>query len=165
MSDDRGRPTVADHIPQPSQGIKPVGRLDMNTQGLLFLTNDGDLAHRLTHPRYGIEKEYVATVRGVPNDKTLARLCRGIFVDGAKTLPSRWEIISVLKGEDQTKLRIILHEGRNRQIRKMADLVGHPVASLRRVRIGNFTVKGMSEGEMRLIGKKDHEALRKKVGL
>lgn len=165
MDDDRNRPSVGDQIPDAAQGIKPVGRLDMNTQGLIFLTNDGDLAHRLSHPRYGIEKEYVAVVAGVPSDKTLARLSRGVVIDGEKTAPSEWVFVATVKNENQARLRITLHEGRNRQIRKMAEMVGHPVVSLRRVRIGSFRVKGMEEGEMRLIGKKDYDKLRESVGL
>ncbi|MBL8066949.1 MAG: rRNA pseudouridine synthase [Armatimonadetes bacterium] len=165
MDDERGRTAIADLLPPSAQGVKPVGRLDMNTDGLIFLTNDGDLAHRLSHPRFGIEKEYVATVQGMPTDKTLQRLSRGITIDGEKTAPSRWEFISQVKNENQARLRIILHEGRNRQIRKMADAVGHPVIALRRVRIGSYSVKGMSQGELRLIGKKDYDALRKKLGL
>lgn len=165
MDDDRGRRAIADLIPSSAQGIKPVGRLDMNTTGLIFLTNDGDLAHRLSHPRYGIEKEYIATVQGVPSDKLLQRLSRGITIDGEKTAESKWEFIGTVKNENQARLRIILHEGRNRQIRKMVESVGHPVITLRRVRIGNYTIKGMEEGELRLIGKKDHDALRKKLGL
>lgn len=165
MDDERGRTAIADLLPNSAQGVKPVGRLDMNTDGLIFLTNDGDLAHRLTHPRFGIEKEYVATVQGVPTDKTLQRLSRGISIEGEKTAPGRWEFISQVKNENQARLRVVLHEGRNRQIRKMADAVGHPVISLRRVRIGSYSVKGMAEGELRLIGKKDYEGLRKKLGL
>ncbi|ARU42584.1 hypothetical protein CCB80_09735 [Armatimonadetes bacterium Uphvl-Ar1] len=165
MEDDRNRPSVGDQVPESASGVKPVGRLDMNTEGLIFLTNDGDLAHRLTHPRFGIEKEYVAVVAGIPTEKTLARLRRGVVIDGEKTAPAHWEFIGPVKSENQARLRIILHEGRNRQIRKMAEMVGHPVISLRRVRIGNFRVKGMEQGEMRLIGKKDHEKLRASVGL
>ncbi len=165
MDDDLGRRTIAHLIPGSAHGIKPVGRLDMHTSGLIFLTNDGDLAHRLTHPRYGIEKEYIVTVQGEPSDKTLQRLSRGIHIDGEKTAPSQWEYIGPVKSEFQSRLRVILHEGRNRQIRNMAEIVGHPVLALKRVRIGSYVVKGMEEGELRLIGKKDHDALRRKVGL
>lgn len=165
MDDDLGRRTIAHLIPGSAHGIKPVGRLDMHTTGLIFLTNDGDLAHRLTHPRFGIEKEYLVTVQGEPSDKTLQRLSRGIHIDGEKTAPSQWEYIGPVKSEFQSRLRVILHEGRNRQIRNMAEIVGHPVIALKRVRIGSYVVKGMEEGELRLIGKKDHDALRRKVGL
>jgi 23S rRNA pseudouridine2605 synthase len=165
MDDDLNRRTIAHLIPGSAHGIKPVGRLDMNTSGLIFLTNDGDLAHRLTHPRFGIEKEYIVTVQGEPSDKTLQRMSRGIHIDGERTAPSQWEYIGPVKSEFQSRLRVILHEGRNRQIRNMAEIVGHPVISLKRVRIGSYVVKGMEEGELRLIGKKDHDALRRKVGL
>ncbi|MFM9873851.1 MAG: pseudouridine synthase [Fimbriimonadaceae bacterium] len=165
MDDDLGRQTIAHLIPGSAHGIKPVGRLDMHTSGLIFLTNDGDLAHRLTHPRFGIEKEYLVTVQGEPSDKTLQRLSRGIHIDGEKTAPSKWEYIGPVKSEFQSRLRVTLHEGRNRQIRNMAEIVGHPVLTLKRVRIGTYVVKGMEEGELRLIGKKDHDALRRKVGL
>lgn len=165
MDDDLGRRTIAHLIPGSAHGIKPVGRLDMHTSGLIFLTNDGDLAHRLTHPRFGIEKEYIVTVQGEPSDKTLQRLSRGIHIDGERTAPSQWEYIGPVKAEFQSRLRVILHEGRNRQIRNMAEIVGHPVIALKRVRIGSYVVKGMEEGELRLIGKKDHDALRRKVGL
>lgn len=165
MFDPQRRRTVRDLVPESAGPVKPVGRLDMQSQGLLLLTNDGDLAARLTHPRYGVEKEYDAILQGYPDEKTLARLRRGMGIDGRKTAPSEWDIVSHNGKDRTTRLRVVLHEGRNRQIRKMAEAVGHPVQSLRRVRIGPLTIKGMNEGELRLLGQKEYAMLRRLVRL
>ncbi len=165
MFDPQRRRTVRDLVPESAGPIKPVGRLDMNSTGLLLLTNDGDLAARLTHARYGVEKEYDAVVQGYPDEKTLARLRRGIGIDGRKTAPSEWNFVSENRKDGTTRLRVILHEGRNRQIRKMAETAGHPVVSLRRIRIGPLTIKGMNEGELRLLGQKEYAMLRRLVRL
>lgn len=165
LNDPQGRRCISDLLPASAGPMKPVGRLDMQSEGLLFLTNDGDLATRLAHPRYGIDKEYIAVLQGIPSDRSLARLERGVHLDGVRTAPSKWEFMGQIKNENQSRVRIILHEGRNRQIRRMAEMVGHQVVSLKRVRIGPYSSKGMAEGEMRLLGQKDIDLLRKIVGL
>jgi pseudouridine synthase len=128
-SDPQKRPTVIDLV-----GIKdyvyPVGRLDYDSEGLLLLTNDGDLAARLTHPRHGVPRVYEATVLGEPDEHDVRRLAKGVSIDGQRTAPA--EVIAI----GPTRLRITVREGRNRQVRKMCDAIGHPVKELRRVAIG-----------------------------
>lgn len=165
LSDPQGRRSVRDYLPPSGPAVKPVGRLDRMTDGLLLLTNDGELAMRLTHPSYGVEKEYRAVVQGIPDDRKIDRLARGVFVEGRKTAPAVVERTGHSAKEDTANLRLILHEGRKRQIRLMCDAVGHPVLSLRRVRLAHLTIKGMQPGEVRLLGQIDINRLRQSVGL
>jgi 23S rRNA pseudouridine2605 synthase len=165
LSDPQGRPTVVKYLPDYGVQLKPVGRLDMDTEGLLLVTNDGELANRLAHPRYGVEKEYQAIVKGIPNDEALERLRTGVFVEGRKTAPAKVEVIHAEAKTQTTGLRITIHEGRKRQVRLMGDAIGHPVMSLKRIRYGPLRVKGMRVGEARLLGKKEVDDLRKLVGL
>ncbi len=165
MSDPQGRPTIVKHLPNLGVQLKPVGRLDKDTEGLLICTNDGVLALRLAHPRYGVEKEYEAVVIGIPNDKALEKLRKGLFIDGRRTAPARVEVIHAEPKTNTTGLRITIHEGRNRQVRLMCDAVGLPVKTLKRVRIGPLRSKGMRPGEARLLGKQEVDQLRTIVGL
>ncbi len=159
MSDDRGRRTVADLLPRLDSVVKPVGRLDKDTDGLLLFTNDGDLAKRLTHPSHGFEKEYEATVRGHLEEKALSRLRTGVRIERRTTSPAQVDLI----GEDRnsTKLRFVLKEGWKRQVRLMCEAVGHPVMDLRRTRFGPLRLKGMQPGECRILSGKVVEELRK----
>lgn len=165
LSDPQRRPTIVQFLPDYGVTLKPVGRLDMETEGLLICSNDGELAHRLAHPSFGIEKEYVAIVEGVPSDKALRDLQRGIFIEQKRTAPAKVEVIHVEAKTNTTGLRITIHEGRKRQIRIMCETVGNPVKSLKRVRIGPLTIRGMRPGECRLIGKEELNELRRIVGL
>jgi len=165
LSDPQGRPTIVKLLPNYGVQLKPVGRLDMDTEGLLIVTNDGELAHRLMHPRYGIEKEYIAVVRGEPGEKALNKLRKGVFIEDGKTAPAKVEVLPTVRAGNLTSLKITLHEGRKRQIRQMCEVVGHPVNSLKRVRIGPLLVRGMRGGECRLLGQQEVESLRKLVGL
>ncbi|MDI9638863.1 pseudouridine synthase [Kamptonema cortianum] len=165
MKDPSGRATVRDYLPPDAPLVKPAGRLDRETDGLLILTNDGDLAMRLTHPRYGVEKEYKATVRGIPDERALNRLRGGVVIEGKKTAPADVKLIGWKPNKDTATLLIVLHEGRKRQVRLMAEAVGHPVLTLRRIRVGNLHIKGMQPGECRLLSQKDLADLRKLVGL
>jgi len=140
-SDPQGRPTVIDLLHGVSTYVYPVGRLDFDSEGLLLLTNDGDLAARLTHPRHGIPRVYEARVLGTPDAHDIARLARGIVIDGRRTEPAEVSLGS--RGEaarrtarDQSLLVITVREGRNRQVRKMCEAIGHPVTHLKRVAIG-----------------------------
>ncbi len=165
LRDPQGRPTITSLLPDMGVQLKPVGRLDMDTEGLLIVTNDGELAQRLAHPRYGIEKEYQATVQGVPDEKALDDLRRGVFIEGRRTHPAK-----VIVGYADPRgafavLRITIHEGRKRQVRMMCEFVGHPVTGLKRIRLGNFLLKGMRPGEARLLAKQEVQALRNSVGL
>ena len=125
--DPEGRPTVVDLVGGDVR-VVPVGRLDRDTTGVLLLTNDGPLAHRLAHPRYGVEKTYVAEVQGEPGGDVLQRLAEGIDLDDGPTAPARVTLLT------PSRLELVLHEGRNRQVRRMLEAVGHPVVKLRRSR-------------------------------
>lgn len=165
LSDPQGRPTIQRYVPDYGVQLKPVGRLDMDTEGLLLVTNDGDLAHRLMHPRYGVEKEYVAIVQGIPDDKALEKLRKGVFIEGGKTAPAKVDMMPTERNQPTRMLRITIHEGRKRQIRMMCEAVGHPVISLKRVRIAGLILKGMRGGECRLLGKQELDDLKRQVGL
>lgn len=165
LSDPQGRPTILKYIPDYGTQLKPVGRLDMDTEGVLLCTNDGDLAHRLAHPRYGVEKEYQAVVLGLVGEESMEKLRNGVFVEGRKTAPAKVELIHAEPKTNTTGIRITIHEGRKRQVRLMFETVGHPVKSLKRVRYGPLRVKGMRAGEARLLGQKEVEELRRMVGL
>ncbi len=142
VSDTHGRPTVID-IVSPEPRVFPVGRLDADSEGLLLLTNDGDLTHRLTHPSYGVEKEYLVEVEGEPHRGALKRLREGVDLDDGITSPAKVALL------DARLLRITIHEGRNRQVRRMCDAVGFPVLRLVRTRIGTLTDRTLKPGEWR----------------
>lgn len=165
LFDPQRRPTIVRYLPDLGVQLKPVGRLDMNTEGLILCTNDGDLAHRLAHPKYGLEKEYLATVQGVPDERAIKRLRDGVVVDGRRTAPAKVTVQHSEAKRDRTQLKIIVHEGRKRMIRLMCEEVGHPVAALKRVRIGPLLLKGLRPGECRLLGMKEVEELKKLSGL
>lgn len=135
-SDEKRRRTVLDLLDGVREYVYPVGRLDYDTEGLLLLTNDGELAARLTHPRHGVERTYEARVAGMPDERALERLRTGIPLDGRRTLPA--DVLLLNKGRSDTSgvLRITIREGRNRQVRRMLQAVGHPVERLKRTRIG-----------------------------
>ncbi|HEX6420224.1 MAG TPA: pseudouridine synthase [Acidimicrobiales bacterium] len=141
-ADPQGRPTVVDLVPVEPR-VYPVGRLDADTEGLLLLTNDGDLAHRLTHPSYGVEKEYLAEVAGSPGRGALRRLREGVDLDDGRTAPAKASLVG------DNALRITIHEGRNRQVRRMCEAVGHPVRRLVRVRIGPLSDRRLAPGAWR----------------
>lgn len=168
MSDPRGRPTIVRLLPRLASPVKPVGRLDMDTEGILILTSDGDLAHRLSHPRHEIEKEYEALVNGIPDERALERLRRGVRLEDGMTAPAVVEIIGRPAKQESTpttKLKLVIHEGRNRQVRRMCEAVGHPVLTLKRVRVGFLGVKGLRKGECRILGMAEVDRLKKMVGL
>ena len=123
--------------------VVPVGRLDAATTGALLLTNDGPLAHRLAHPRYGVEKVYVADVDGVPSEETVARLAAGVELEDGPTAPAH------VRRLGPSRLELVLHEGRNRQVRRMCEAVGHPVRRLHRSRYADLEVDDLAPGEWR----------------
>jgi 23S rRNA pseudouridine2605 synthase len=140
--DPQGRSTVVDLVPAEPR-VFPVGRLDIDTEGLLVVTNDGALAHRLTHPSFGIDKEYLAEVEGTPSRGVLRALREGVELDDGRTAPASASLV----GESQ--LRLTIHEGRNRQVRRMCEAVGHPVRRLVRTRIGPITDRSLAPGTWR----------------
>lgn len=158
-SDPEGRKTIFDLLPKRYANFKPIGRLDYNSQGAIILTNDGDLILRLTHPRYHLPKVYEVKVSSHPDEKQLARLTRGVILDGVRTLPARIQVQS--DGDSSTLLRMTLTEGRNRQIRNMCDAVGLTVKELRRVSIGPIHLKGLRSGDFRPLTPKELRVLLK----
>jgi len=145
--DPQDRPTVVQLVPEEPR-VFPVGRLDLDTEGLLVLTNDGDLAQRLTHPSHGVEKEYLAEVQGMPSRGALRRLRDGVELEDGVTAPAKASLVG--GGTDATSLlRLAIHEGRNRQVRRMAEAVGHPVVRLVRTRIGPLADPDLPPGEWR----------------
>ncbi|HZN16040.1 MAG TPA: pseudouridine synthase [Acidimicrobiales bacterium] len=141
-ADPQGRPTVIELVPLEPR-VFPVGRLDADTEGLLVLTNDGDLTYRLTHPSFGVEKEYLVEVEGAPAAPALRRLRQGVELDDGMTAPAKVGSVGA------TALRITIHEGRNRQVRRMCAAVGHPVVRLVRTRVGSLTDRSLKPGEWR----------------
>ncbi len=152
MEDDRGRPALGDLVQAPTR-MYPVGRLDIDSEGLVLLTNDGELANLLTHPRYQHEKEYRALVNGRPSKKTLAAWQRGIMLDGQLTAPAR--VDAIRQEKDSTWLRIAMREGRKRQIRRVASMLGHPVRELKRVRMGPLFLGRLEAGQWRYLTNKE----------
>lgn len=162
VRDPGGRPTVVDLVPRTPR-VFPVGRLDQETSGALLLTDDGDLAHHLLHPRYHIEKEYDVLARGTVEDATLTALRTGIRLENETrpTAPAGVRVASRARG--RTHLIMVLHEGRNRQIRRMLEAVGHPVIQLRRIRIGPVLLGNLAPGAWRELGREELAALRRRV--
>ena len=142
--DPQGRPTVVSMVPDEPR-VHPVGRLDADTEGLLLLTNDGDLTHRLTHPSFGVEKEYLAEVEGVPSRGALRQLREGVDLEDGRTAPAKVSLTH------PNLVRITVHEGRNRQVRRMCEAVGHPVLRLVRTRIGPLSDRRLAPGEWRTL--------------
>lgn len=155
--DTHGRPTVVELVPSEPR-VFPVGRLDAETEGLLLLTNDGDLTHRLTHPSFGVDKEYLAEVEGEPSRGALRRLREGVELDDGVTAPATASLPA------PNLIRLVIHEGRNRQVRRMCDAVGHPVVRLVRTRIGPLTDTTLAPGEWRELTQKEVRALEQAAG-
>ena len=155
-ADTHGRQTVVDLVPAEPR-VFPVGRLDAGTEGLLLLTNDGSLTHRLTHPSYGVEKEYLAHVEGRPGRGALRTLRDGVELDDGRTAPARVSLAA------PDVVRITIHEGRNRQVRRMCEAVGHPVTRLVRTRIGPIVDNRLGPGQWRLLTTAETRALEQAV--
>ena len=152
--DPQGRPTVLDLVPDEPR-VFPVGRLDMDTEGLLLLTNDGDLTHRLTHPSFGVEKEYIASVEGTPTRASLRALREGIELTDGMTAPAEAALLA------PGVIRLTIHEGRNRQVRRMCEAIGHPVTRLVRSRIGPLADRRLKPGTWRALTGDELRALEK----
>ena len=160
-SDPEHRPTVLDLLKGVREYVYPVGRLDFDSEGLLILTNDGDLAATLTHPKHEVERVYEAQVLGVPDAHDIDRLARGIVIEGRRTAPAQIELLRERRTEGDTSvLRVTIHEGRTRQVRKMADAIGHPVRTLKRVRIGPIADKNLRVGTYRELTPEEVRKLR-----
>jgi 23S rRNA pseudouridine2605 synthase len=151
-SDPQRRPTVVELVDQEVR-VVPVGRLDVDTTGALLLTNDGDLAHRLAHPRYEVEKVYEAEVEGVPSNEALRRLAEGVELEDGVTAPAE------VRHLGPSTIELSIHEGRNRQVRRMLEAVGCPVRRLHRSRYAGLTVQGLAPGEWRALAPSEVESL------
>lgn len=164
-SDPQRRPTIMDLLTKGGvrEYVYPVGRLDYETEGLLLVTSDGDLAAKLTHPSHGVAREYEARVKGIPDERTLERLSKGVMLDGRRTLPAEVELRKVLDSPAgaQAVVAVTVYEGRNRQVRRMCEAVGHPVIRLRRVRIGPIADPGIRPGEFRDLSPQEIGALKR----
>lgn len=158
VKDQFDRPSVIDLV-NIDDRVYPIGRLDYDTSGLLLLTNDGDLANKLMHPRHNINKVYIAQIKGVPDKMKLDMFRNGLRIDNYKTAKAEIDILKVANGN--STVRIVIHEGRNRQIRKMCELIGHPVLKLKRVKIGNLDIGNLKTGQWRYLSKDEVEYLKK----
>lgn len=163
VSDERGRPTVLDLVPPAwRSALFPVGRLDFHTEGLLLLTTDGEFAQRVAHPRYGCRKLYEAKVKGVPEESAIARIRRGMVIDGRRTLPAvveRLRLTARGEGEGNSWWQVELAEGRSRQIREMFFRIGHPVQKLKRVAIGSLKDPDLPLGALREVSEAERARL------
>ncbi len=153
VKDQFQRPTVMDLLKDVTERVYPVGRLDYDTSGLLLLTNDGDLTYRLTHPKHHIEKTYEAKLFGIPSEQDILKFRRGIIIDGKKTEPATLKILK--KEKKYTTVRIVIQEGRNRQVRKMCQAIKHPVAQLKRIGTGTLFLKDLKKGSYRYLTQKE----------
>ena len=153
--DPHGRPTVVELVEEIPERVVPVGRLDADTTGALLLTNDGPLAHRLAHPRYGVEKVYEVEVEGEPDDAALQQLAEGVELDDGPTAPAN------VRRLGPAKLELTLHEGRKHQVKRMSEAVGHPVRRLHRSRYAGLTIEGLEPGAWRELEPSEVKRLRR----
>jgi pseudouridine synthase len=158
VKDPFGRPTVMDLLPKLHARVYPVGRLDAESEGALLLTNDGELAFRLTHPKHEIGKVYEIRVEGEPSEEDLDHLRKGVFLEGRKTAPARVQVLR--RGQRRTLLRLGIHEGRKREIRKMFENLGYPVTRLLRVEFAGLTLEGLRPGQWRYLKRTEIEKLK-----
>ncbi len=163
VSDSHGAPTVMDLMADIGTRIFPVGRLDQDTDGLLIMTNDGLMANRMMHPRYHLEKEYLVTVARELPERSMRYLCRGIILDGTMTQPAALELSGM--GRNQVRYRMVIREGRKRQIRRMFKAIGHEVLRLRRISIGPVKLGRLDTGEFRPLSRVEIAALKDALGL
>jgi pseudouridine synthase len=161
VKDPFGRPTVMDLLPHLPVRVYPVGRLDIDTEGALLLSNDGDMALRLTHPRYGVGKIYHVRVEGEPTEDDLNKVRHGIFLEGRKTAPARIQVLR--RGHRHSILAVEIHEGRKREIRKLFEAVGYPVSGLVRVEFAGLTLEGLKPGHWRYLKATEISRLKKLV--
>ena len=165
MKDPEGRKTIADYVKDIPQRVYPVGRLDYNTEGLLLLTNDGDLAQAMTHPSHEVNKVYEVTVPGIVPQEKLDLLRIGVKLEDGMTAPALVDLTGYDYEKNLTRFNVTIHEGRNRQVRRMCDYIGFPVRYLRRVQMGTLTIDGLRRGDCRELFNEEIESLRLVCGL
>jgi len=163
LKDEFGRKIITDLIPEIKLRIYPVGRLDFNSEGLILLTNDGELSNRLIHPRYKVEKTYYVTVKGHLNEDKIKALENGIILDNKKTLPAKCKVLNLSK--NTTSIEIKIREGKKRQIRRMLKEIGYEVKKLKRVKFGPIKLGTLKKGEWRYLTEEEIDSLYKIVGL
>ncbi len=157
--DDRGRQTVLELLSDVRERVYPVGRLDNNTEGLLLLTNDGELMNALLHPKSKVYKTYIARVKGTPREESLDMLRQGIGLSDGMTAPAKVRILELDAARGMTKLEVSIHEGRNRQVRRMFEAIGHRVEALKRIEFAGLTLSGVQRGQYRALTKDEIDYL------
>lgn len=157
VKDEKDRNTILDLV-KVEERVYPIGRLDYDTSGLILLTNDGEVYNKIIHPRVAIDKVYIALVKGIPDNEKINRFEKGIDIGDYITAPGSCEIIK--KYENSCELKIIIHEGKNRQVRRMCDAIGHPVIALKRVTIGSINLGSLPKGKWRFLSEKELEFLK-----
>lgn len=163
LDDEFDRPKVTDYFDEVKERIYPVGRLDFDTTGVLIMSNDGDFANMIMHPRNHLEKIYEVSIKGLITGETLNKLEKGIYLEGAKTLPCKIKVTDKDTKHGTTMLKIKLHEGKNRQVKKMFESVGFPVKRLHRISVGGINLKGLTPGKSRILKPQEVKDLRKLV--
>ncbi|OAB46957.1 pseudouridine synthase [Paenibacillus antarcticus] len=158
-SDPEGRKIVSDYLRDIKERVYPVGRLDYDTEGLLLLTNDGEFANLLTHPKHHVPKTYMATVKGVPHGTELDKLKQGIMLDDGMTAPADVEYKDIDTAKNEATISITIHEGRNRQVRRMFEAISHPVIKLKRISFGELLLQNLKRGLFRHLTKNEVEDL------
>lgn len=162
-SDDKGRKTVLDYLPDNLPRVYPVGRLDFNTEGLLLLTNDGDFANKLTHPKHRVQKKYLVVIDSGMSDLDIRRLESGVTIDGHKTAPAVFRVLK--ESPERTELLCIISEGRNRQLRKMFEVIGKKVVYIKRVAVGNLRLGDLKRGHYRYLTSQEIDGLNRISGV
>lgn len=157
VKDEKGRQTILDLV-KVEERIYPIGRLDYDTSGLILLTNDGDVYNKIIHPREEKSKVYIALIKGIPSKESVEKFEMGIDIGGYITAPARIKVIKTFT--DSSKVEITIHEGKNRQIRRMCDALNHPVISLKRIQIGNIKLNDLSKGKWRFLDEKEIDQIK-----
>ncbi|WLD91872.1 pseudouridine synthase [Alkalihalobacillus sp. AL-G] len=158
--DEKGRKVVTDFFPEIEQRIFPIGRLDYDTSGLLLMTNDGEFANLLMHPKYKVEKHYIVKTKGIPSKHDLKKLSTGVRLEDGKTAPAKIKLKSLDKKKQTAIIEITIHEGKNRQVRRMFEAIGYPIQKLKRERYGLLDLKGLNPGESRRLTPHEIKQLR-----
>lgn len=160
VKDQFERPSVLDLVTDIKERVYPIGRLDYETSGLLILTNDGDLTYKLTHPKHEVDKTYMAIVKGIPTEEQLKNFEEGLYIEDYKTAPAKIKVVKKDEEKNYAICQIKIHEGRNRQVRKMCRAINHPVLRLRRVAMGKITLKETEVGKYRHLSKEEVDYLK-----
>lgn len=160
VKDQFDRPSVLDLVKDIDERVYPIGRLDYETSGILILTNDGDLTYKLTHPKHEVDKTYIARMKGIPTAEEIKNFESGLIIEDYKTAPAKIKILEYSREKDFSKCEIKIHEGRNRQVRKMCRAINHPVLRLRRASVGKINLRGLKIGEYRHLTKEEVDYLK-----